>query len=182
MNLTNLGSKGVKVMKRNILKLLSLVLVVALLASLAACKPKDKDKDKNKKPNNSVSADVEQGDDGDLSIGGDIDEEPGREIIVSLAATDGKISSGIKLDYDGDDFSEFGEDILDEDFGDLDSGSTATYEPLIQKFGSKVSGSKNVRDITVNNSKKGIAYKGFEGIGCNVYPTQSTLDSQSLNE
>ena len=77
-------------MKRNILKLLSLVLVVALLASLAACKSKDKDKDKNKKPNNSVSADVEQGDDGDLSNGGDIDEEPGREIIVSLAATDGK--------------------------------------------------------------------------------------------
>ena len=169
-------------MKRNILKLLSLVLVVALLASLAACKPK-KAPDPPKKPNNDVSADVEQGgDDGDLSIGGDIDEEPGREIIVSLAATDGKISSGIKLDYDGDDFSEFGEDILDEDLGDLDSGSTATYEPLIQKFGSKVSGSKNVRDITVNNSKKGIAYKGFEGIGCNVYPTQSTLDSQSLNE
>ena len=169
-------------MKRNILKLLSLVLVVALLASLAACKPKDKDKDKNKKPNNDVSADVEQGGDGDLSIGGDIDEEPGREIIVSLAATDGKISSGIKLDYDGDDFSDFGDEFLDEDLDDLETDSTATYEPLIQKFGNKVSGSKNVRDITVDNTKKGIAYKDFEGIGCNVYPTQSMLDAQVKNK
>ena len=163
---------------KNVFKLLSLILVFAMLATLAACKPKDEKKDPTKKPNSSTSADVEENGDSDLSIDGDIDEEFEREIIVSLASTDGKISSGVKLDYEGDNFDEFGDDFLEEDLGDLDDDSTVTYEPKIQKFGSKVSGSKNVRNITVDNTAKGVAYKNFEGFGCNVYPTQSTLYAQ----
>lgn len=162
-------------MKRNILKLFSLILVLAMLASLAACKPK-KEKDPNKKPNSSASADIDDGlDDG---VQEEKDEETKREIIVSLASTDGRISSGVKLEYEGDDDFDWGDEFLDEELGDIDNMGSTSYVALVQKYGNKVSGSKNVRDITVDNTAKGVVYKNFEGIGCNVYPTQSTLDAQ----
>lgn len=166
-------------MKKNVFKLLCLILVFAMLATLVACKPK-KEKAPNKKPNSSASADIDDALDDDLDEEGD--EDIGREIVVSLANTDGRISSGVKLDYEGDEFDEFGDEFFDDDLDDLDNSSTATYEPLIQKFGSKVVGSKNIRDITVDNTKKSVVYTNFEGIGSNVYPTQSTLYAQTTTE
>ncbi len=165
-------------MKRNILKLFSLLLVVVMLASLVACKPNKDKKDPQKKPNDSTVADVEENEDEDLSVEGDIDEEYNHEIIVSLPVTDGKISSGVKLDYEGFDDSEFGEDFEEDYFDDLEFENEVEYTPLIQKYGSTVSGTKNLRKINVDNTKKGVVYTHFDGIGCNIYPTQSTIEAQ----
>ncbi len=196
-------------MKSIILKCLSLTLVLCMLLSLAACKPKKKDKNKNNSKTESTVSDViadfetsfpdefvddfiadeaEPFPEDDFSDDfSDVQSRPEgtgeSNFVVALPNTSGEISTGIKYDYDGGfDEDEFGDEIFEEDFEDIDLGDEVQYEPVIQKYGSAVKGPKNARIITVDNTDKGIAYTNFDSIGCNVYPTQSTFEAQVKNK
>jgi len=119
---------------------------------------------------------------GDPNVGGDSSTpEGGFDVQVERPSVEGyAISSGIKIGYAGD------EEIEDPDIpgggGDefeipeIPENDEYDFEALIQKAGKKVSG--KTRQITVDNSKDGIVFTNFDGLSCNVFPTQSTLFSQ----
>ena len=161
--------------KNLILKTISLLMALTIVLSFAACKKSDnKNKDKDKTPQKSQSTEISTND--DIS---DIELEPEDEYDITFArpVTLGGISTGVmpNRDYETD-IDEF-EDWDDGEWDDLiDFEPTSDYEPLIKPTGSKASGSKRV--ITVNNSKKGIVYKDFNGLGANIYPTFTSFDSQ----
>lgn len=105
------------------------------------------------------------------------------DVKVERPSTEGfSISTGVKLAYEGEeDLDDLFPDLegdtdidIDVDI-DIEDGENQ-YQALIQKAGEAVSG-KN-REITVDNSKDGIVFTNFDGLSCNVFPTQSTLFSQ----
>lgn len=159
-------------MKSNLLKVLAFLLTLTMLLSLAACKPK---KDNNKKPNKSDSQVDGSLSDGVGDIDTDLDEEI--EIIISRPTLNLGISTGVKLDYiSGEEEEEIGEEVEDEDLGDISEDEDVTYVSPVSKFGESVKG--NIRTFSVKNAKSGIIHKDFQGLGCNVFPTMLSLESQ----
>lgn len=155
-------------MKSNLLRVLAFLLTLTMLLSLAACKPK-----KDKKPNK-TNTQVEDS----LSDGiGDIDVELEDEIIISRPTLYLGISTGVKMDYvDGEEEEEFGEEVEDDDLGDIAEEEDKTYVSPVSRFGSSVKG--NIRTFNVKNAKSGIINEDYHGLGCNVFPTILTVNSQ----
>lgn len=161
-------------MKSKHLKVLAFLLTLTMLLSLAACKPK-KDK-KDEKPNKTDT----QVDDS-LSDGiGDIDEELA-EIIISRPTLNLGISTGVKIDYvDAEEEEELGEEIEEDDLGDISESEDVSYTSPVTRFGKSVKG--NTRTFNVKNANSGIIHKDFQALGCNVFPTILTVDSQMSAE
>lgn len=178
-------------MKKTV-RLLALLLSLAMLLTFVSCKKTETGN--QKKPNKDVTSQTQSTDDvdefegSDLSEGGDfvvddlVDDDMD-QIIFARPLTEGYISSGVKISLDADE--EFQDDldteIEDDDFelGDIEM-EEYNYEPLIQKLGKAVTG--NTRVISVDNSDNGLLYKGFTGISCNVFPTQTSLHSQTIGK
>ena len=166
-------------MKNNLIKFVAMFLSVVLLFSFAACR---KSKDNNDTPKANNNQEVENGDLSGLDEPGSSDD---LDVVLSRPVTDGSISTGVKLGEDSQNESvdEFETDIDNElEYEDLEEIDgiiiQTTYKPLIQKYGNETNSQSNIRKIFVDNSKGGVVFKGFQGIGCNVFPTQSILESQ----
>ncbi len=156
-------------MKTTFVRVLSLLLTVAMLFSLAACNSKDKSNKNSDNPNTAQQDGI--ADSGDAN-----------GLIVANSTGDLDISAGVKLAIgDGDD-TDLGEELDEKGFGEI---GEATYDASVSKYGaSPISAvgsavTNNNRNITVYNSTNKIAYKDFQKFGCNVFPTMFTLYSQS---
>ena len=170
---------------KNTLRVLAFVLCIAMLFTMVACKNTE---NKEEKPKDNNGQTQNAGDDfagSDLSDGDfvidNLEDDSLQQIIFARPITEGYISSGVKisLDADGeaDDDLDIGIDEDDFELGDIEDDEY-NYQPLIQKLGASVSGNK--RTININNSEKGVLYKGFTGVSCNVFPTQTSLYSQTI--
>lgn len=172
-------------MKKTV-RILALLLSIAMLFTFVSCKKTpEKKPDKNndgKKPTSSQgSVDSNLSDDGDFTVDDLVEDTD--QIVFARPITEGYISSGVKisLDTDGDYDDDLDSDFGDEDFelGDIEMEEN-NYQPLLQKLGTAVKGT--TRQININNSKKGILYKGFTGVSCNVFPTQTSLYAQTIGK
>ena len=194
-------------MKNTFTRVISLLLCLLLMFSVAGCREPVKEPvgsngsvaessvpaEESELPSDIAEVESIPEIDIDLNIDTDINvDDPvineGYEITVDRPEVYGSlISTGIKLAYATDeeeidiDIPEI-EDVIGDDFEidvDLDENEY-DYQALIQKVGEKVSGKK--REITIDNSKDGIVFTNFTGISCNVFPTQSTLFSQTVHK
>lgn len=183
-------------MKKVVLKLSALALALAMMLSMVSCRKNKDDKKVNSSApavSSEAPADVSEPDDiGDIDDGeddfDDFDDDFNDDdwsIVVDRPETDGAISRGVKYsftesDTGDDDFDDIIDDDPDEwdddDVGDIEEESYE-YEPIIQKAGKAVSG--GTRKIEIDNSTAGVEFTGFYGFGCNVYPTQFTLEAQT---
>lgn len=179
-------------MKKTITRMLVLLLAAAMVLSMVSCKKSQNNKKTPSKASTS-SAEVQSEPDSEPSDSSDDDaniedpeepiyepdeEDPTVAFRGSTAIT-GDLSTGVMLyaedeeDPDNNGDEDDGDDI--EDPGDIDK-EEITYDPIIQMTGKAVA--TNKREIKVNNSKKGIVYTDFNGLGCNVFPTHGTLLAQ----
>ncbi len=175
-------------MKTTLVRVLSLALTVAMLLSLAACKPeKDPQKNPGKKPDKDKTTITQQDDFADSSLSGDlgdIDLEPEDDeqfdIIIARPVTDLGISTGVKLAFsDGEEEENMGEEFEEEEFEEIED-EEVTYVSPVSAFGSAVEG--NDRNFSVDNSKGGIIHTNFHKLGCNAFPTMFTLFAQTADE
>lgn len=169
-------------MKTTFVRVLSLLLTVAMLLSLAACKKTKK----KKNPNKNKTTATQQDDIADSTLSGDIGdidlelEDDGEfSIIIARPTSDLGISTGVKLAFSDGEDEDLGED-LDEDGFDEIEDEEQTYVSPVSKFGSAVTG--NNRNISVENGTDGIIHKDFQKLGCNVFPTMFTLFAQTADE
>lgn len=184
-------------MNKKFTRITGLLLCLLLMLSVVGCK-KTPVKEPVDSTNSSVSSEEGQIPSDDL---GDVESVPEvniEDVFPEIENPDGEgnfnviverpevygslLSTGVKVDYESDKEEEDADLDLggDDDFDfeldvDLDDNEYE-YEALIQKAGAKVEG-KN-REITVDNSEDGIVFTNFDGLSCNVFPTQSTLFSQ----
>lgn len=178
------------------IRVISILLSLTLLLSLAACKSSKKTGDtssKNSSTANTVSSEIVSDsinseviddltsiNDIDDALIGDIDVSDETDIDFVRPTTDGGISTGIKFSDeedtlpDDDDVDTDEEDDFEMDLGDIEY--VEDYEPIINPIGAATTNDK--RTIQVDNSVEGIVYKDFNGLGANIYPTFTSYDSQ----
>lgn len=183
-------------MKAKIFRVISLLLAVVMALSLASCTSSCKKKKTKKKTNKKPTASaVDSGsynddssvssDDFDDSGDGDV-SEPEYNIIIARPQKDSDMKDGVatgeKLVYkDGEDDDD-DDPTPEPDVPDINDDDTdfdpSVCEEIIPKYGEGIERGNRTPNRTVNVHNDKVTFTNFDGYGCNVYPTYSTLYAQ----
>lgn len=157
-------------MKTKLVKVISLLLAVAMLLSLAACKPNEKNKNEESSKSVAAQQDVVESANGSAdSVKGGTNKE-GTNKDTTTGDAEGKDSS-----KDVDNNVKGDEKGAAKDEASVEIGyDIGRY--LIPATGTSTYGT--TRTFTVDNSDTGIVYTDFQKFGCNVFPTMHTLYAQ----